>query len=266
LENVIVNFDYTIDKVEGIYVLRDDLYPGGTKARFITNFMKNSDYDEFIYPGTSLGAAIVALGYAAKETKKQVTVFITERKEHNDIMQEAFGAGCGYLRFEYVPMGFYPKIKKAAERYSKDLETPNKRFLIQCGVEHDWAIQSISEFAKTIRESHGQYDYVVSACSSGTLQRGLQKGELGKQYLAVATGQKNISPGVADVVKHYDIQKFESIPPKEFRPPFPTVLNYDGKCWKYCKELIQKYPDKRILLWNVWANKNQRDSFENNNS
>lgn len=240
---------------EGIFVVRDDLYPGGSKARFIKNYMRDTQYDEYVYPGTCKGAAIAALGYAASETGKKAIVFIAERNEYNDIMQEAFDAGKGNLEFKYVKMGFYPKIKKACERYVSN--TPNSCYL-RSGFDMQYAVDSIAKIANNIITEFGQFDVVLTACSSGTLQRGIQKGGLAKRYIAVATGQKHVDAEDAEIIWHNKIQKFEANPPKELRPPYPTVLNYDGKVWQYALKERDTNPNARILVWNVWASPEQR--------
>jgi hypothetical protein len=259
LKNYMNSDEFVIKEHEGIYVVRDDYFPGGTKARIAIEYLQSTPFDEYVYPGTSRGAAIVALGIAAKETKKKATIFIAERKEYNEIMQEAKDRGEDNLEFKYIKMGFYPKIKSACEKYCGDLTVSNRRCYVMSGLDMPSATDILSEKVKSIGNKYGKFDYVVSACSSGTLQRSLQKAELGYKYIAVATGQANIQSGIADVIYHNKKQKFEQAPPKELRPPFPTVLNYDGKCWQYVKQIQESNPDSRILLWNVWAPRSERE-------
>jgi hypothetical protein len=254
-----MNSDFIIKEHEGIFVVRDDYFPGGTKSRIAIEYFEKTPFDEYVYPGTSKGAAIVALGIAAKATNKKATIFIAERSSYNEIMQEAKDRGGDHLEFKYIKMGFYPKIKSACQKYCNDLLSTNKRCYIMSGLDMPSATEILSEKIKIIRENNGQYDYVISACSSGTLQRSLQKAELGHTYIAVATGQKNIHSGIAEVIHHNDIQRFEQLPPKHLRPPFPTVLNYDGKCWQYAKKIQKENPESKILLWNVWAPRSERE-------
>jgi hypothetical protein len=259
LKNCMNNNKFIITEHEGIYVVRDDYFPGGTKARIAIEYFNSTPFDEYVYPGTSKGAAIVALGIAAKETNKKATIFIAERKDYNEIMQEAKDRGGDNLEFKYIKMGFYPKIKSACEKYCGDLMVTNRRCYVLSGLDMPHSTDILSEKVKNIRNEYDKFDFVISACSSGTLQRSLQKADLGNKYIAVATGQSNIQSGIAEVIHHNKKQKFEQLPPKELRPPFPTVLNYDGKCWQYAKEIQKENPDKKILLWNVWAPKSERE-------
>jgi hypothetical protein len=253
-----LKFPITITEHNGIHVVRDDLVPGGTKRRSIDSFVEQTDYKEYIYPGTSRGAAIVALGYACGKHKKKGIVFIAERETPNELMQEALDAGEGFLEYKYIPMGFYPKIKKACERYCN---AGNTRFYIKSGNDTPFAVNHIACVARNIRRLHGPFDILLSACSSGTLIRGIQKGEVSERYIGIATGQKGINPGQAEVIYHNEIQKFEANPPKDLRPPYPTVLNYDGKVWQYALQEKEKNPNAKILVWNVWATADQRRLF-----
>ena len=129
---------------------------------------------------------------------------------------------------------------------------PNVK-LLPCGLNFPEAIDILANEMKNVRQAYGQYDIVISACSSGALQLALQKSELGKQYVAVGTGMKNPPHGKAKLIEHYLIEKFE----KETKvlPPFPTVRNYDGKVWQYALKLKEENPDKKILMWNVSCTK-----------
>jgi hypothetical protein len=261
-------FDYSLQypiivtEHEGIHVLRDDLLPGGTKRRSIESFVRQTDYEEYVYPGTSRGAAIVALGYAANKHKKKGIVFIAKRETPNELMQEALDAGNGFLEFKYIEMGFYPKIKKACERYCYN---DKKKIYIKSGNDTPFAVNHIAQVSREIVNRFGHFDIVLAACSSGTLIRGIQKGEISERYIGVATGQKGINPGNAEVIYHNKIQKFEANPPKELRPPYPTVLNYDGKVWQYALKEKERNPKAKILVWNVWATADQRRLFETAN-
>jgi 1-aminocyclopropane-1-carboxylate deaminase/D-cysteine desulfhydrase-like pyridoxal-dependent ACC family enzyme len=255
-----LHFPITINQYDGIYVLRDDLLPGGTKRRSIESFVKQTNFKEYIYPGTSRGAAIVALGYAVAKYRKKGVVFIAERKTPNELMQEALDAGEGYLEYKYIPMGFYPKIKKACERYCKD---DDLKIYIKSGNDTPFAVNHIAQVAAEVGKHKGPFDVVLAACSSGTLIRGIQRSGIADRYVGVATGQKGINPGpLAEVIAHNELQKFEANPPKDLRPPYPTVLNYDGKVWQYALVEKKKNPNARILVWNVWATADQRRLFQ----
>jgi hypothetical protein len=238
-----------------ISVVRDDLLPGGTKRRFLTEILidqyVNFKQTEFVYPGTALGAAIIAIGHSVKEVNDlsipvKAKIFIAKRNEMNNIMKEAFEAGGGFLEYEYVNMGFYKNVINAALKYSK---TQDYIHFFQSGLRSPKAIDAIAKIGDIIKKKHGQFDAVFSACSSGTLQAGLQKAELGKKFFAVGTGMKNPEHGSAFLIEHYKLQKFEQN--AKIKPPFPTFLNYDGKVWQYALQYKKENSHERVLMWNV---------------
>ena len=241
---------------DGIFVVRDDLYPGGTKSRIIEKYFTACVTQTYAYPATAFGAAIVALAHSAVKLNKYVIIFIAKRgrETFTEFMKEAESVADGCIEYRFVDMGFYPNVKRACRNYCE--QNQMEVIYIPPGVDTPWAVNGISDICKQLISIHGQFDTVFSVCGSGTLQRGLQLGGLGREYFAVGTGQKNPNCGRATLIEHYNIQKFEQ--KAKLLPPFPTVPNYDGKGWKYCVEYKQKHPDKKILFWNVYATETDR--------
>ena len=69
---------YPIIKVhQGIHVVRDDLYPGGTKARHMHILFEQ--HDEIVYASPAEGGAQFALAKAAAVLRKQATIFVAKR-------------------------------------------------------------------------------------------------------------------------------------------------------------------------------------------
>jgi hypothetical protein len=62
---------------EGVLVVRDDLFPGGTKARFLG--MLFDGVDEVVYPSPAEGGAQVALATVARSLSKRATIFVARR-------------------------------------------------------------------------------------------------------------------------------------------------------------------------------------------
>jgi len=250
-----ISKEVIIKEHNNIFVVRDDLISGGTKRRFLVpllmKLITEEKVKEFVYPGTALGAAIIAMGYSIAEVNElqypaRAKIFIADRKEMNNIMKEAFDAGQGFLQYEYVKMGFYKNVIAATEKYSQI--TSNVHYF-KSGLYCEYAINEIANIARNIKKDYNQFDAVFSACSSGTLQAGLQRSELGKKYYAVGTGMKNPPHGIAELIEHYKIQKFEQ--KAKIVPPYPTFLNYDGKVWQYAVQYKKENPNHRVLLWNV---------------
>jgi hypothetical protein len=61
----------------GITVVRDDLFPGGTKARFIGSVFDGAT--EAVYASPPEGGAQTALATVAKALGKRATIFVAQR-------------------------------------------------------------------------------------------------------------------------------------------------------------------------------------------
>ena len=62
---------------DGILVVRDDLLPGGTKARFLPVLFEHAD--EVVYARAAEGGAQTALAAVAAQLGKRATIFVAKR-------------------------------------------------------------------------------------------------------------------------------------------------------------------------------------------
>jgi cysteine synthase len=62
----------------GIRVVRDDLFPGGTKARFAGRLFDGAD--EVVYASPAEGGAQTALAIIAQQLEKRATIFVAKRQ------------------------------------------------------------------------------------------------------------------------------------------------------------------------------------------
>ena len=79
----------------GIWVVRDDLHPGGTKARFIGQVFDG--VQEAVYASPPEGGAQTALAHVARALGKKATIFVAQRaKPHARTLEAARmgGQGC----------------------------------------------------------------------------------------------------------------------------------------------------------------------------
>jgi hypothetical protein len=61
----------------GVLVVRDDLFPGGTKVRFIPALFDHAN--EVAYASSAEGGAQCALALVARVLGKRATIFVPER-------------------------------------------------------------------------------------------------------------------------------------------------------------------------------------------
>ena len=71
---------------DGVFVVRDDLYDGGTKARYVAQLFNEAD--EVVYASPAEGGAQFALATVARSLGKRATIFVAARaKPHPRTLQ-----------------------------------------------------------------------------------------------------------------------------------------------------------------------------------
>ena len=226
-----------VERHEGIFVVRDDLVPGGTKARYLAQAFER--YDVVAYASPAYGGAQLALAYCARAAGKQAVIFVAKRKQPHARTLEARSVGA---RVFQVPNGYLTNVQAKARAFCSDTGA----HLMQFGGESDAALEAIAAAARLAWTAAGPFDEVWSAAGSGVLTRGLQRGmPEARRFVAVQVGREVHEAGRAEVVKCS--LAFEE---EERRPaPFPSCPNYDRKAWLACAE--QRSQGARVLFWNV---------------
>jgi len=76
---------------DGVLVVRDDLFAGGTKARFLSTVFEGAD--EVVYASPAEGGAQVALAIVAGRLGKRATIFVARRATPHPRTTEAAKLG-----------------------------------------------------------------------------------------------------------------------------------------------------------------------------
>ncbi len=220
----------------GVYVVRDDLFPGGTKARFIPSLV--TGVDEIVYASPAQGGAQTALATVAAQLGKRATIFVAKRKRKNwherTLTVKRLGA-----KIVQVSPG-HPNVVQARAR---DYCHQSGALLLPFGMDTPMAVKEIAAAARSMGI---QPDEVWCAAGSGVLARGLAQAWPNARRYVVQVGRPLVSADVAGATIH--------IYPKPFKraiknlPPFPSDPHYDAKAWELC--LDQKGPGL-VLFWNV---------------
>lgn len=216
---------------DGIQVVRDDLYPGGTKARLIPTIAKG--WDEVVYASPVFGGAQIALATVLGE---HATIFCAKRKERYFRTQQAIGLGARVIE---VAPGYLNVVQKRAKDYAN---SGGNKLLLDFGMKSDVAIELICTAAKRAADD---VDEVWCAAGSGTLSLGLQKAFPNAEHNVVQVGRELQICGKA--VIHQTKYKFEDV--CRYAPPFPSDRHYDAKAWEQCVQKANR--NKRVLFWNV---------------
>lgn len=237
--------DPVVELHDGVHVVREDCFKGGTKRRFVDAYVAREaarGASEFVYATTVYGGAQIALAHACAAAGVKATVFGAKRNELHPRTLEAKNAGAKIVE---VPMGFLSNVQAKAKAYCFETGA----HLMPFGFDSDEARAAIAAAAARVRFAHGRFDEAWCAVGSGTLIRALQEAQLAREFHGVCVGRDvdNAHGGNAILMRHP--LSFGSDAKAADRPPFPSCSNYDAKVWKYAREAA--LTGKRIVFWNV---------------
>jgi Pyridoxal-phosphate dependent enzyme len=221
-----------VETVDGIRVVRDDLYPGGTKSRYLGELFKHAD--EVVYASPCQGGAQYALAFVAQKLKKRATLFVAKRKIPHARAFEAKALGAVIVQ---VPNGYLNVVQARARQYCEDTGATLAPF----GMDVPWAIDVIADAALATGE---QPDEVWCAGGSGVLGRALRRAWPKAKVFVVMVGRdKEPVPG-AQHIRYPKPFEYQAV-----QPPFPADPHYDAKAWQTCK--TRRSRGASVLFWNV---------------
>ena len=169
----------------GVKVVRDDLFPGGTKARFAGRLFDGAD--EVVYASPAEGGAQTALAITAERLGKRATIFVAKRASPHSrtLMARAHGA-----KVYQVSPGYLSTVQARARAYCAAAGARLAPF----GFDLAWSIAAIAETALATGESPEE---VWCAGGSGTLARGLAKAWPQARLNVVQVGRDLVVAGAA---------------------------------------------------------------------
>lgn len=220
---------------EGVHVVRDDLFAGGTKARFLPALFEG--IDEIVYASPVQGGAQSAIAHVAAALGKRATIFVAQRAvpHPRSLMAKRLGA-----KVLQVRPGYLTVVQKRARAYAA--ATPGS-LLAPFGIDLPEGPQAIATAA---RMTGLQPVEVWCAGGSGVLARGLAMAWPDVPLHVVQIGRP---------VERLPRGTILHVHPLEFgahctiKPPFPSDPHYDAKAWQLCTRLRRK--DGTVLFWNV---------------
>jgi hypothetical protein len=126
-----MNMSIIIEKYEnqtGIYVLRDDLLPGGTKSILIDSLLVNNhDVNELVYASPCYGGFQIALSIYCKNNNKKATIFCAQRKIRHPNTEICIQNGANVVE---VPYGYLSVVEKHAREYLRLRESLQTKGII----------------------------------------------------------------------------------------------------------------------------------------
>jgi hypothetical protein len=219
---------------DGVLVARDDLFPGGTKARFMSIFFDGAQ--EAVYASPAEGGAQTALAHVARRLGKRATIFVAARKRVHDRTLEASRLGAKIVP---VSPGYLSVVQARAREYAAQ----HGAALVPFGVDTPEAIDAIAAAA---RATGIEPDEVWCSAGSGVLARGLAKAWPNAQRHVVQIGRELVSADVAGARIHVHRLPFGQA--AKVAPPFPSDPHYDAKAWEIA---TARRRAGRVLFWNV---------------
>jgi hypothetical protein len=242
----------TIEKHSGIFVLRDDLLPGGTKSVLIKSIVDNEacEIDEFVYASPVYGGFQIALAAYCEAHGKKTTIFCAKRNKKHINTLKCIGLGANVVE---VPYGYLTVVEKRARDYC--LTRPNTKKIV-FGAKDERNIQILSERAAQVFAQIGTpLDQIWCAIGSGTLVTSIARSVLKdttKVYGVQVGAEFTPPPHLGINVIKYE-KRFEQ--PSKYSASFPSMENYDLKAFEKCVQNTREKVEKggQILFWNVYG-------------
>jgi hypothetical protein len=219
---------------ESVLVVRDDLFPGGTKARFLGMIFDGAG--EVVYASPAEGGVQTALATVARRLNKRATIFVARRAKPHPRTLEAAKLGAKVIS---ITPGYLSVVQARAHEYC--VQTGAR--LMPFGSDMPEAINAIAAAACAIGI---EPDEVWCAAGSGVLARGLAAAWPNARRHAVQVGRMLTPRDVAGAMIHVHPAPFG----REARsnPPFPSDPEYEAKAW----EVTMAHKGAgRVVFWNV---------------
>jgi tryptophan synthase beta subunit len=250
-----VRFPITIEHVNGIYVLRDDLLSGGTKSVLANQIVKqNIDKKEFIYASPVYGGFQIALSIYCKLYNKQAVIFCARHKikHKNTLICKQLGA-----KIVEIYPGYLSVVQHRAIQYANKSDN---RYYINFGAYSEQNIgllvnrveKVIEKWKKdpSVPSKKTEPDEIWVAVGSGTLLSAILHATKKTHIYGVQVGANvDIKDPRVTIIKYNKPFEYES----KFETPFDSMAHYDRKAFEMLIHYRGYNPKKNILFWNVMA-------------
>ena len=221
---------------DNILVVRDDLFPGGTKARFLPTLFENAD--EVVYASSAEGGAQYSLAYVANKLGKRATIFSPARKVPHPRQLEAIRLGAQVIP---IKPGYLTTVQKRARDYCEETGATLAPF----GMRVDGCIETVADAARLINSNPTE---VWCAAGSGTLAKALRRAWPHAQHHVVQVGHELTSADVSAAIIHEYPKKYGWAAPVT-ATPFPSDPHYEAKAWEVCQ--AERSRTGLVMFWNV---------------
>lgn len=237
-----------IERHGEVFVVRDDLVPGGSKMRFLPYLVK--DAKEIVFGGPFCGGAPYALSEWGKRTNAKVTLFYAKRKNLHPRQKAAFKNGANIYQ---VPFGYMSNVQAKAKKYAAQAGA----LFLPLGFDVPEASEPFISQMREAMKLVGSVDEIWACTGSGMLARCLGKAFPNTPVKGVIVGLKSrnqkqqFGSNVELIEAPYLFAQETKV-----KPPFDSCANYDAKAWELMQKIKPK--TKSALFWNVLGNSSLR--------
>lgn len=233
--------DVKIENHHGIYVVRDDLLPGGTKSILLSEI--NNNVKELVYASPVYGGFQIALAIYCKTHNKKATIFCAKRTKQHANTLKCIEHGANVVE---VPYGYLTVIEKKAREYC--IGKLNVEKIIFGASTNKNKLIIAKRVQQALKILPFIPDEIWCAIGSGTLISGILLGTNNINIVGVQVGAE-----FKETHKNLRILKYPKSFDKEskIKIDFPSMPNYDLKAFELCLKELELNPNKKILFWNV---------------
>lgn len=227
-----------VEQFDNVTVVREDLIPGGTKARFVEALFNG--IEEMVYASPVQGGAQTALALAARRLGKKLTLFVAAREQQHPrvLLSKQLGAEIIEIKF-----GMLSNVRAQARAYANRyaLRSKNRVYCLEFGLGTYQVVDAIAAAARQIPRP----EQIWCAAGSGTLARGIALAWPDVPRFVVRVGHRFRfdMPGSKIFVypKSFDYTE-------ERESPFPSDPTYERKAYR---TMLDHIGDKRATFWNT---------------
>ena len=239
-----------IEKHDNLFVLRDDLLPGGTKSILIKSITESTpNKHEFVYASPVYGGFQIALSAYCQLHGKKATIFCAKRNALHVNTLKCLEYGANVIQ---VPYGYLTVVEKHARLYCEN-NPDSQKIVFGAGTAENRQLlteRTLEVFKQLGREP----DEIWCAVGSGTLILSIAAACKTAKVYGVQVGAEFTPPEGSHNIQIIKYEKpFDK--PSKFKAPFPSVANYDLKAYEKCVEHMMSKTDsnKCVLFWNVYG-------------
>lgn len=235
----IKRLDFIIQKIEGFFIVRDDLYVGGTKKRAFEKLIEKIPNKEFVYGCDYKGHASYAIALTALEHHRKAHFFFMGPKQETEMFKKVtLLPNVSYEIKEEVT-----DLKEMAQ-YTKHYAEKTGAFFLPLGLDFEEFKNSLRDTVAEANIHNAPELWVLGG--TGNLARALQAAyphiPMNVVNLRSVNGDFGNPARVFDAIEEFSQDA-------ELSPPYPTVSNYDAKIWRFVKQ----YGKPGAYIWNVSA-------------